>query len=218
MYVEHGDRLDRLARWVSAERALTLIPLQNSLIRFLSGFTFYLLLPVTILLFAWKAAVFPNWGLALFSVAAAVIASHIMLPLRRFSWRSRALVSAGVGAIACGVLFSLGPPRRAFDLVDANLSGQWLPVNDLSGADLGFANLTGVELTAANLSGADLSFANLNGANLSYANLSGADLTGANLTGADLRGAKNLIQAQLDRACGNSNKLPGGLTLKPCPG
>jgi hypothetical protein len=41
MYVEHGDRLDRLARWVSAERALTLIPLQNPLVRLLSGLIFW---------------------------------------------------------------------------------------------------------------------------------------------------------------------------------
>ena len=33
IYVEHSDRLDRLARSVSAVRAPTLVPLQNSLIR-----------------------------------------------------------------------------------------------------------------------------------------------------------------------------------------
>src|SRR5215510_12493734 len=56
IYVEHSDRLDRLTRSVSAMRAPTLVPLQNPLIRVLSGVTFYLLLPLALLLFAWKAA------------------------------------------------------------------------------------------------------------------------------------------------------------------
>jgi hypothetical protein len=41
IYVEHSDRLDRLARSVSVVRAPTLVPLQNSLIRLFSGLTFY---------------------------------------------------------------------------------------------------------------------------------------------------------------------------------
>jgi uncharacterized protein YjbI with pentapeptide repeats len=213
MYVEHGDRLDRLARWVSAERALTLIPLQNPLIRLLSGLTFYLLLPVTILLFAWKAAVF-SWGAGLFVVAAAVIASHVLLPFSKFSWRSRALVSAGIGAVACGVIFNLGTPRRAFDLVHANLSGQWLLGSDLRGANviganLSHANLRRANLSRASLSSADLSDAYLGGANLrdaylgdanlSRANLFIADLYSADLGGADLREAR-LFSAHLSRA------------------
>jgi hypothetical protein len=88
IYVEHSDRLDRLARSVSAVRAPILVPLQNSLIRVFSGLTFYLLLPVTMMLFAWKAAVFPAWGSGLLCVAGVVIAGHVMLPLSRFSWRS----------------------------------------------------------------------------------------------------------------------------------
>jgi hypothetical protein len=68
IYVEHSDRLDRLARSVSAVRAPTLVLLQNSLIRLFSGFIFYMLLPVALLLFAWKAAVFPIWGSGLLCV------------------------------------------------------------------------------------------------------------------------------------------------------
>src|SRR5262249_18837640 len=75
IYVEHSDRLDRLARSASAVRAPTLVPIENSVIRLFSGLIFYTLLPVTMMLFAWKAAVFPAGGLALFSVAAAVTAS-----------------------------------------------------------------------------------------------------------------------------------------------
>jgi uncharacterized protein YjbI with pentapeptide repeats len=210
MYVEHGDQLDRLARWVSAERALTLIPLQNSLIRFISGFTFYLLLPVAVMLFAWKAAVFPIWGAGLGVVAVAVIASHFMLPLSRFSWRSRAQLSLAAAIIAGEVLlFRFGPLRRPFDFYHANLSGKWLLGEDLRGANLRAANLSGAnlnrsnlrdaDLSGANLRGAALSFANLSGANLSYANLSRADLSYANLSRTSLHGA-NLRDADLSSA------------------
>src|SRR5205823_3172496 len=96
--------------------------------------------------------------------------------------------------------------------------GQELP-------DLAEANIPGANLSGANLSGADLDSANLNSAYLSGANLSGANLLGANLSvayliRADLTGAKNLIQTQLNEACGNNEtELPEGLglTLKPCP-
>src|ERR1700730_15875387 len=89
IYVEHSARLDRLARSVSVVRAPTLVLLANPLIGLFSGLIFYALLPVAIILFAWKAAVFPTWGLALFSVAALVIASHVMLLSSRLSWRSK---------------------------------------------------------------------------------------------------------------------------------
>ena len=39
------------------------------------------------LAFFWKAAVFAHWGTALLVVAAAVVAMHLLLPLRRLSWR-----------------------------------------------------------------------------------------------------------------------------------
>jgi hypothetical protein len=78
IYVEHSRRLDRLARSVSIVRAPTLVPLENSLIRLFSLFIYYLLLPLAMTLFAWKAAVFPAWGSALLCVAVGVIASHGM--------------------------------------------------------------------------------------------------------------------------------------------
>jgi uncharacterized protein YjbI with pentapeptide repeats len=52
------------------------------------------------------------------------------------------------------------------------------------------------------------------------ANLRGANLSVAYLIRANLTGAKNLIQTQLNEACGNNEtELPKGLglTLKPCP-
>jgi uncharacterized protein YjbI with pentapeptide repeats len=210
IYVEHSDRLDRLARSVSVVRAPTLVPLQNSLIRVFSGLTFYLLLPVTMMLFAWKAAVFPRWGSGLLCVATGVVVSHVMLPFTRFTWRSKALLSISAAIIAAGVmfvgfrLFGLELPRRPFDLFRANLSGQWLLGEDLRKANLSLATLSNANLSRANLSranliGADLSHAHLSGATLSNANLSLADLSDANLGNAGLSGA-NLSGATLSNA------------------
>lgn len=130
----------------------------------------------------------------------------------------------------------LGANLIRVDLTGANLSGANAGLADLTGSYMSGANLSGANLGRTNLRGADLSGANLRGANLTGANLSGAypinadlteanlrgaDLTGTNLRGANLRGAKNLIQAQLNEACGsNETELPEGLDLtllKPCP-
>jgi Pentapeptide repeats (8 copies) len=219
IYVEHSDRLDRLARSMSVVRAPTLVPLRNSLIRLFSGLTFYFLLPVTMLLFAWKAAVFPAWGAALFAVAAAVIASHVMLPFSRFSWRSRGLLSVGAAIIAAGVMLGFGPPHRPPDLFRANLSGQYLVDEDLRkamlihanlrDANLSRANLSDAWLALANLSGADLSDANLRGALLTWANLSGADLSRVNMAGANLSDAVNLPRGNwMARAATQAQSCP----------
>src|SRR5215470_20386903 len=66
IYVEHSDRLKRLGRSMLATRAPTLVPLKNPLMRIIGGLTFYLVLPVAMILFARKAAVFPAWGSGLF--------------------------------------------------------------------------------------------------------------------------------------------------------
>ena len=192
IYVEHSDRLDRLTRSVSAMRAPTLVPLQNSLIRVFSGLTFYLLLPVTMMLFAWKAAVFPAWGSGLLCVATGVVVGHVMLPFSRFSWQSKAFLSIsaamiGAAIIAGGVVLGFGPPRRPFDLFRVNLSGS----QSLAGVDLHKAYLRLADLRGANLSLADLRDANLRDANLSNTNLTEVNLRGADLTGANLRGANS---------------------------
>jgi Pentapeptide repeats (8 copies) len=226
IYVEHSARLDRLARSVSAVRPPTLIPLKNSLIRLFSGLIFYTLLPVAMMLFAWKAAVFPAWGLALFSVAAAVIAGHVMLSSSTVSWRSKGLWSVSVAMIAGAAMIAFGPPRRPFELYLANLSGQWLWSEDLRNANLNSANLSRASLPGSNLSGANLSssdlrgtlllFANLHGANLSAARLGGADLSGADLIFADLSDAHlnaNLRDAQLGGADLGGADLSGAQNL-----
>ena len=216
IYVEHSDRLDRLARSLAVVRAPTLVPLQNSLIWLFSGLIFYMLLPVTILLFAWKAAVFPAWGLGLFSVALAVIASHVMLPFSKFSWRSKGLLSVSAAIIAGGVMLGLAPPHRPFNLFRASLSGQWLVNQDFRKAYLELANLSGANLSRANLSGAKLFDANLSGANLSGANLGGANLSGATLSNANLSLAglsgNNLSLADLsDANLGNADLIGANL-------
>jgi hypothetical protein len=218
IYVEHSDRLDRLAQSMSVMRQPTLVPLQNPLIRLFSGLIFYTLLPVAMMLFAWKAAVFPAWGSGLFGVAGGVIASHVALPFNRFSWRSRGTLSVSLAIIVAAVCVFF-PPHRPFDLHRANLSGQWLPgaalhkadltlaklrdanlrVADLRGAKLIRADLVSANLIFARLSSADLIWANLSDANLSGANLSGANLEEANLTNAILAGA-NLSDAKLSGA------------------
>jgi uncharacterized protein YjbI with pentapeptide repeats len=187
IYVEHSARLDRLARAMSAIRAPTLVPLGNSLIRFFSGLIFFTLLPATMMLFAWKADVFPTLGLGLFSVAAAVTASHVMLRSSRLSWRSKGLRSLSVAIIAGGLLLAFGPSHRAFHLYRANLSGQWLQGENLEGADLRLANLSGANLREAILVDADLSGANLSNADL-RGHLTGAFLIDATVTGANLSG------------------------------
>ncbi|WP_456679243.1 MULTISPECIES: pentapeptide repeat-containing protein [unclassified Bradyrhizobium] len=230
IYVEHSERWDRLARSMSIARAPTLGPLQNPLIRLFNGLCFYLLLPLTMLLFAWKAAVFPAWGSGLLGVAAAVVGAHLMLPLRKLSWSLKTFLSACAAIVVFANVGGYGLAHRPFNLFRANLSGQWLAREDLRGANLSYANLRGAHLAFAKLRGAVLNYANLNdafligadltgdltgdskmlattftGANLNYANLknaflTGTDLTGAELVEANLTGATLIWRANLSRA------------------
>ena len=143
------------------------------------------------------------------------------------------LAGANLDSAHLNSAFLSGANLIGANLLGANLSGASLTGAKLRRVDLTGANLTGANLGLADLHGAYLSSANLSGANLSGANLSGADLTSANLLNANLRdanlsvayliradltGAKNLIQTQLNEACGNNEtELPEGLGLKPCP-
>ncbi len=81
------------------------------------------------------------------------------------------------------------------------------------------ANLAGALLIEADLSDARMEGADLRGADLSNANFDNADLKGARLEdailrGARLRDARNLMQAQIDRAQGDeSTTLPPKLAI-----
>jgi hypothetical protein len=66
IYVEHADRLDRLARRMPVVRAPTLLPLKNPLIRSFSSLTSYLLLPVAILALCLEGSGIPRLGIGSF--------------------------------------------------------------------------------------------------------------------------------------------------------
>jgi hypothetical protein len=209
IYVEHQRRLDRIAQTMPAARTTAILtPDKNPLLRGFRGFTFYLLLPLAIFAFWWKAAVYPEWGLTLAVVTVVVIVTHLTLLFRRLSWTQRAVISLGVTILAVAVTLSFGVPlrrpcgfgpplclARSFNLHRANLSDQWLPDN-FENADLSFANLSGADLSSAILTGANLILANLSDAHLTGGRLNGAYVAGAKLTGAELGGA-NLTGADL---------------------
>jgi hypothetical protein len=154
IYVEHQRRLDRIAQSMPA-RVPILTPDKNPLLRSFRGFAFYLLLPLVMFAFWWKAAVFPQWGSALAIVTAAVIAMHLTLLFRRMSWILRAVISLCATILVAAVILSFAIPlRRPFNLVRANLSDQWLATVDLKEANLFAANLAGANLYTANLTGA----------------------------------------------------------------
>jgi hypothetical protein len=141
--------------------------------------------PAAMLLFAWKAAVFPELATGLVGVAIAVITGHLLFS-RITSWRSKGLLSVGAGIIAGAMVLHLGPPPRPLFLDRAKLSGQSLMGYDfrsasLREADLRDADLRRINLYSANLTGANLSRANLRNVILAEANLYDAVLSGANL-------------------------------------
>jgi hypothetical protein len=220
IYVELMRRLEPIGQRLHPLRVPTLDVRRNALLRVFTGFVLYLLLPLTMLVFTWKAAVLVTWIPGLVSVTTAVTVSHVMLPLS-WPWRakmpslSKILLGLGIVMIPAGailfILIQLGGEslQRPYNLFRADLSGQWLVSQHLEGSDLMRANLKGAYLDGANLSGALLDKANLAGAfldkaNLAEAYLEGADLRGANLAGAFLRGADfrgaNLTGADLTGA------------------
>jgi hypothetical protein len=200
-------------------------------LRSFRGFAFYLLLPLAMFAFWWKAAVFPKWGWAFAIVTAAVVAMHLTLLFHRLSWTRRAVISLGIAILPVAACIGAGrgggvstvwlpgplgpmttsfgiPFRRPFNLFRANLADQWLVVDNLKGAYLIGANLSNAELSNADLSGAELSGANLSGADLTAADLSGAFPRAANLSGAHLSAA-NLSGAYLSKSNLSSAELSG---------
>src|SRR5262245_14825579 len=95
------------------------------------------------------------------------------------------------------------------DLSQADLRRAALEHATLTAADLTGAYLVEANLAHARLKGANLSGANLSNARLDYADLGDAELTAATLTGANLRHARNVTQAQIEEAYGDtSTRLP----------
>jgi uncharacterized protein YjbI with pentapeptide repeats len=108
------------------------------------------------------------------------------------------------------------------DLAGADLTNQCVKRGNLEGANFSGARLVLMCMSYADFRGASFRNTDLAGANLAHARLDGADLTGANLSiasikGTDLTHAIGLSQAQLDRACADTEtKLPRGLRAKTC--
>jgi hypothetical protein len=98
------------------------------------------------------------------------------------------------------------------DLSQADLCRAALEHATLIDADLTGAYLLQANLAHARLTGADLTGANLSDARLDHADLNGAQLAEATLCGSSLKGARNLTQAQIEKAYGDEDtRLPAGL-------
>jgi hypothetical protein len=107
-----------------------------------------------------------------------------------------------------------GANLERVSLVGAELAGAALEGTNLQGAALEGANLQGARLQGANLREAHLEAANLQSARLQGADLHAAHLQVADLRKAVLREARNLVQAQIEKANGDeTTQLP--TNLKP---
>ena len=198
-------------------------------------FTAYLALPLAMLAFTVKAAVFPVPGILL-AVAAAVAATIPLWISPASAWKRRGC-NTTISAVftAVGLLFVVlslnGNWRRSFDLSNAQLTGQILAGADFSYGTLRSANLTFTDLSGAILNHADLRYARLDGARLvgtkfKQANLAQAsfartrsigtgDLTGPNAVGADFENAQLFCSLFVDAKLGSVPKPVEGGGTKP---
>jgi len=203
VFVAH-HRMHKLA---SEARQPTLPNLSSLTARMLVVAVFYWMVPLTLVAFAFKALPRPI-ELPLALIAMAVTATLVILQIRRCPPAWRAWAVPLIPAIF--ILFYAGVFRvaevRHLNLFKADLSGEDLRKNNLSGAFISEANLSQTNLSGADLSGADLSGANLSQANVRKANLSGAILSGVDLSQFDLSEA-NLSRANLSEASLRKAKL-----------
>ena len=107
------------------------------------------------------------------------------------------------------------------NLKGTNFKGAFLTLYDTSLSPTG-ANFSNANLQGAEFSGPSLNFVNFKGANLRGATFDNTVLNAnfefADLRSADLLRASDLVQSQLNQACGNTlTKLKPPLTIKPCP-
>jgi len=150
IYIEHRKRLARVARFAPAKRDPTLLLSRNAFLRVAFTLILSLLLPLTLFMFAWKAAVFPRWSSRLLFVAFAASVMQVAIPHRRLFWgRLKKALSLGVVLVGAGLITGLGTPRRSFDLFRADLANQWLVERDLTDPNLQLANLKGADLHGA---------------------------------------------------------------------
>lgn len=108
------------------------------------------------------------------------------------------------------------------NLAGADLTNTCVKRGNVQGANFDGANAVLMCMSYADFRGASFRNTDLAGANLAHANVDNADFTGADLSitsikGTDLSRALGLTQAQLDRACADSEtKVPAGLKAKTC--
>jgi uncharacterized protein YjbI with pentapeptide repeats len=108
------------------------------------------------------------------------------------------------------------------DLAGADLTNQCVKQGNLEGAKFDGARLVLMCMSYADFRNASFRKADLSGANLAHAKVDAADFTGADLSitsirGTDLSRVLGLTQAQLDKACADSDtKVPTGLKAKTC--
>jgi hypothetical protein len=193
VYIEHWRRLEPIRRRFAEPRLPIVEPLQNPILRVSAGVVLYLLLPLTMLAFTWKAAIIPAWGSGLLAATVGAATSHVML-LLRCSWRVKVLSVVGATAFAAAAVYSLEPLSRPANLFQADLSGRWLRQANLQCAYLRDARLKGADLYQAELMGANLFRADLQDALLAQSNLAESNLWIANLAHA------NLVEANLELA------------------
>lgn len=222
-------------RSVAMERKLPFtFNMENLAAQILSGLIFYILPPVVLLFFSYRAYVWAVdlidiWGIAAFLSFAGLgllFWKHTVnrvskIPgVKKRSLYARRILVTGFVFIGCSLsaLAVSGGLNRLFplDLVRADLSGLKIAQLNLNNANLLAANLKEAIFLRTSLKGANLSDANLEKADLAGINLKGANLNKANLKGANLEKAKlnkvnfrraNLEGANLRRARFNGASL-----------
>jgi uncharacterized protein YjbI with pentapeptide repeats len=108
------------------------------------------------------------------------------------------------------------------NLAGADLTNTCVKGGNLEGADFSNVHAVLMCMSYADFKGVSFRNADLAGANLAHAKVDDADFSGADLSitsikGTDLSRARGLTQAQLDRACADSDtRVPAGLKAKTC--
>jgi uncharacterized protein YjbI with pentapeptide repeats len=135
----------------------------------------------------------------------------------------RQMASIASGALSDVMRIKAGDINcRGCDLSGADLSHQCVKNGDLTGAKFDDVKAHYMCMSFANFTGVSFRNADLTGANLAHAVLTNADMTGTtldivSLKGTDLSSVRGLTQAQIDRACADSEtKLPAGLVARFC--
>jgi hypothetical protein len=164
--------------------------------RLLTGFVFYWLVPVVLIVMTRKAAANASVGLFLTYVTAIVTFALVLLRIRRSpgprrDWGTilRVFILLVIICVVAKAILSPESFQRQLDLFQVDLSKAYLRNKDLIRANLEGASLAEANLQSAWLLSANLRHTDLRSANLRSAHLGGADLTQAELDKSDLRGA-----------------------------